>query len=127
MPRRRRNRPRQHLEFAQERDQVLQASAESVQPPADQNVEASAFGITDTGERRENSVTPALSLDTSGSNSVVESRLPKPLVAGSIPVSRSIRLRVKLDHILEDPSAAFQPNGSGERDDRRCHWREEGR
>jgi hypothetical protein len=25
----------------------------------------------------------------SGSNSVVESRLPKPLVAGSIPVSRS--------------------------------------
>ena len=26
---------------------------------------------------------------TSGSNSVVESRLPKPLVAGSIPVSRS--------------------------------------
>ena len=41
------------------------------------------------GERRENSVTLALSLDTSGSNSVVESRLPKPLVAGSIPVSRS--------------------------------------
>ena len=27
----------------------------------------------------------------SGSNSVVESRLPKPLVAGSIPVSRSIQ------------------------------------
>ena len=42
-----------------------------------------------TGERRDNSVTLALSLDTSGSNSVVESRLPKPLVAGSIPVSRS--------------------------------------
>ena len=28
----------------------------------------------------------------SGSNSVVESRLPKPLVAGSIPVSRSINI-----------------------------------
>ena len=27
--------------------------------------------------------------ELSGSNSVVESRLPKPLVAGSIPVSRS--------------------------------------
>jgi hypothetical protein len=32
----------------------------------------------------------------SGSNSVVESRLPKPLVAGSIPVSRSI---LSIDHI----------------------------
>ena len=29
-------------------------------------------------------------LSPSGSSSVVESRLPKPLVAGSIPVSRSI-------------------------------------
>ena len=31
----------------------------------------------------------ASTLQASGSNSVVESRLPKPLVAGSIPVSRS--------------------------------------
>ncbi len=39
----------EHLEFVEQRDQVLQASAESIQTPADQHVKASAFGITDQG------------------------------------------------------------------------------
>ena len=37
------------LEFVQECDQVLQASAEPIQTPADQHVKASAFGIADQG------------------------------------------------------------------------------
>jgi hypothetical protein len=36
---------------------------------------------------------------TSGSNSVVESRLPKPLVAGSIPVSRSKFFLPQVPHL----------------------------
>ena len=38
-----------YLEFVQECDQVLQASAEPIQTPADQHVKASAFGIADQG------------------------------------------------------------------------------
>ncbi len=43
----------------------------------------------------------------SGSNSVVESRLPKPLVAGSIPVSRSIFSNHLVRVVI--PSAARDP------------------
>ena len=46
----------------------------------------------------------------SGSNSVVESRLPKPLVAGSIPVSRSTSLKRSRSWKVYFSCKAFMPS-----------------
>ena len=51
-------------------------------------------------------------------------RLPGSMVRARI---HTVLKRFGVHGSMEDLSAALQPNGSGERDDRRCRWREEGR